>query len=187
MVFSPKDDFLITLGDANDRGMFVWDWQNQRKISQNRLSKPVLAIAFAPDQSFFITGGYQHLKLWHMDPTTKQPVPKVDEGKKTSILSSDSADLTKVKERQVFVGLAIAEGNKIFALTIDGLIYVYNNKGEMQKWMNIKVPRAFSCKTNGKQLFCACADGIIRVFSVDTLHHLLSLSKPPPLGASNAM
>ena len=77
------------------------------------------------------------------------------------------------------------EGNKVFALTIEGLIYVYNKQGEMQKWMNIKVPRAFSCKTNGDKLFCACADGIIRVFAVENLAHLLSLSKPPPLGASN--
>jgi len=33
VVFSPKNDFLISLGDVNDRGLFVWDWRNETKIS----------------------------------------------------------------------------------------------------------------------------------------------------------
>ena len=53
--------------------------------------------------------------------------------------------------------------------------------------MNIKVPRAFGCQSLGGQLFCACSDGIIRVFATDNLQHLVSLSKPPPLGSTNIM
>ena len=26
VVFSPRNDFLISLGDPNDKGLFVWDW-----------------------------------------------------------------------------------------------------------------------------------------------------------------
>ena len=33
VLFSPKNDFLISLGDPNDRGLFVWDWRNETKIS----------------------------------------------------------------------------------------------------------------------------------------------------------
>ena len=72
-------------------------------------------------------------------------------------------------------------------MTIDGHIYVYNKQGELQKWMNIKVNRAFTCHASGDKLFCACSDGIIRIFATDSLSHLLSLSKPPPLGSSNAL
>ena len=53
--------------------------------------------------------------------------------------------------------------------------------------MNIKVPRAFGCHAKGGRLYCACSDGIIRVFSTETLQHLLSLSKPPPLGSTNLL
>ena len=33
VLFSPRNDFLISLGDVNDRGLFVWDWRNETKIS----------------------------------------------------------------------------------------------------------------------------------------------------------
>ena len=58
VLFSPKNDFLISLGDPNDRGLFVWDWRNETKISQNKLSKPVLVLEISPKQDFFVTGGY---------------------------------------------------------------------------------------------------------------------------------
>ena len=86
IIFSPDTSFLITFGDANDRGMFVWDWRNEVKISQNRISKPVTAVAFADNGDFFVTAGYQHLKFWHMDPKTKKPVPHKEPGKKVSNL-----------------------------------------------------------------------------------------------------
>jgi WD40 repeat protein len=47
--FSPKNDFLISLGDAEDRGLFVWDWYNEKKITCNKLGKPVLSIAISED------------------------------------------------------------------------------------------------------------------------------------------
>jgi WD40 repeat protein len=56
--FSPDSNFLISLGDPNDRGLFVWDWRNEKKISSNKLSKPALTVAFSPDQDLFVTGGY---------------------------------------------------------------------------------------------------------------------------------
>ena len=58
VLFSPKNDFLISLGDPNDRGLFVWDWRNETKLSQNKLSKPVLVLEISPKQDFFVTGGY---------------------------------------------------------------------------------------------------------------------------------
>ena len=30
--FSPDSKILISLGDQNDKGIFVWDWINERKI-----------------------------------------------------------------------------------------------------------------------------------------------------------
>jgi WD40 repeat protein len=29
VIFSPNLEYLISLGDNNDRGLFVWDWQNE--------------------------------------------------------------------------------------------------------------------------------------------------------------
>lgn len=68
--FSPDNTYLVSLGDQNDRGLFVWKWQEEKKVCQNKLSKPVLALAFSQKQDFFVTGGYQHLKYWYMDEET---------------------------------------------------------------------------------------------------------------------
>ena len=100
-------------------------------------------------------------------------------------MESQSADLTKVKQ-QIFVGISIL-GPKVFVLASDGHIYVFDKQRKLLKWMNIKVPRAFGCSASEGRLYCSCADGTIRIFSTDTLQHLLSLSKPPPLGSTNLL
>lgn len=73
VLFSPRNDFLISLGDIHDKGLFVWDWRNEKKISQNKLSKPAVHIEISPDQDFFVTGGYQHLKYWYLNEETGLP------------------------------------------------------------------------------------------------------------------
>ena len=185
VLFSPRNDFLISLGDPNDRGLFVWDWRNESKISQNKLSKPATLVEISPNQDFFITAGYQHLKYWYLNEETGMPDARKPNEKSPPIIQAHSADLTKVKQ-QIFVGIAI-KGPKIFAITHDGHIYVYDKQRKLLKWMNIKVPRAFSCSAQEGRLYCACSDGIIRIFDTESLQHLLSLSKPPPLGSTNLL
>lgn len=82
------------------------------------------------------------------------------------------------------MGVAVYN-SKIFSLASDGHIYVHDKTRKLVKWMNIKVNRAFSLHASNDRLFCACADGIVRVFATETLQHLLTLSKPPPLGSTN--
>lgn len=54
--FSLNGDYLVSLGEPNDRGLFVWDWQQEKKVSSNKLSKPVTCLAFS--DAFFVTAGY---------------------------------------------------------------------------------------------------------------------------------
>lgn len=67
MTFSPDMKYLISLGDANDRGLFVWDWRSETRRTSNKLGKPVNNFAFAQSSQFFVTAGYQHLKYWFFD------------------------------------------------------------------------------------------------------------------------
>lgn len=57
----------------------------------------------------------------------------------------------------------------MFALAADGHIYVYDKARKLVKWMNIKVSRAFSLHVSNERLFCACSDGIVRVFATESL------------------
>ena len=72
-------------------------------------------------------------------------------------MKSQAADTTKVKVK-VFVGVVIWD-ERIYALSQDGYLYVFDKEKKLQKWMNIKVSRAFGCSISQGRIFCACADG----------------------------
>jgi WD40 repeat protein len=165
--FSPDSEFLISIGDPNDRGLFVWDWRAEKKISSNKLSKPALTLAISDEQDLFVTGGYQHLKYWYLNPETGKPITVKPANSKDSIMESKTADLSKVKQA-IFVGVAIYN-QKVFALGADGHIYVYDKTRKLIKWMNIKVSRSFGLQASNDRLYCACSDGIVRIFATDTL------------------
>lgn len=65
--------YLVSLGDLEDKGLFVWDWNcpspQEKRLSSNKLGKPVYNIAFSDPghpQEFFVTAGFDHLKVWAM-------------------------------------------------------------------------------------------------------------------------
>jgi len=82
--FSPNSDFLVSVGDSNDKGIFVWDTKtggsdaaqqpqndgsdavsNQFKIvSSNQVTSYINGFAFHREQRYMVTVGYSHLKLW---------------------------------------------------------------------------------------------------------------------------
>ena len=62
---------------------------------------------------------------------------------------------------------------------------MYDKNRKLTKWMNIKVDKAFSCTMTNDNIFCGCSDGIVRVFGVKSLEHIVTLPKPPPLGSAN--
>ena len=117
---------------------------------------------------------------------------KIDETKSTSdvgsvasvpLMENKSADLSKVGVKN-FVGVSCTEGH-VYALAVDGHLYVYDQHRKVEKWMNIRVDRAFACTAAATHLLCGCSDGTIRVFSTSTLEHIVTLPKPPPLGSAN--
>ena len=53
--------------------------------------------------------------------------------------------------------------------------------------MNIKVERAFGCQVSDGKLFCACSEGVMRIFQADSLQHIVTMARPPPLGDTNIL
>ena len=107
------------------------------------------------------------------------------EASNSQMIESFSVDLTKVKNK-IFVGVC-CRSNLVYALASDGHIYVYSEERKLSKWMDIKVGRAFGCSLDmlNDNLYCACADGVMRVFDLKTLKHVTTFQKPPPLGSTN--
>lgn len=54
-------------------------------------------------------------------------------------------------------------------------------------WMNIKVDRAFGLQISGGKIFIACSEGVMRVFQAETLVHVVTMARPPPLGETNIL
>lgn len=113
-MFSPNLNYLLSLGDANDRGLFVWDWQNEQRVTSNKLGKPVMTFAFSERGDYFVTAGFQHLKYWYFDDQGR--VIKNDQGgsAKESIMESKTADLAKVVVK-IFVGVS-CHNSLVYAL-----------------------------------------------------------------------
>lgn len=205
--FSPKSDFLVSIGDSNDKGIFVWDVKTgsqvakdekagtaaaktlpeseQRRVTSNQVASVVTAAAFHPEQKYMVTVGYSHVKFWHFDELSKAKEPGQAGAAQDKILQGKSIELTKVKQK-IFVGVA-CYNNLVYALTSGGHLNIFNEEGKLSKWMDIQVPRAFSCTIDAVKelLYCACADGIIRMFNAKTLEHITTNQKPPPLGQTN--
>ena len=61
LIFSPNLLYLISLGDLNDRGLFVWEWgakEGTERVTSNKLGKPVNTMSFSESGAFFVTAGY---------------------------------------------------------------------------------------------------------------------------------
>lgn len=64
LFFSPNMKYLVSIGDENDKGLFVWDWITEERITLNKMSKVPLSACFSEDGTKFVTCGEKHIKLW---------------------------------------------------------------------------------------------------------------------------
>lgn len=47
LLFSPKiDNYLISMGNENDKGLFVWDIEKSTRLTLNKISRKINAIIF---------------------------------------------------------------------------------------------------------------------------------------------
>lgn len=98
-------------------------------------------------------------------------------------MASHNVDLAEMKGK-TFVSVAAARGN-IFSITEDGIICVFTLERTMDKWMHLHVNAGYSICAFSNLVACGCSDGIIRCFDADTLEHIITLPRPPPLGEAN--
>ena len=130
------------------------------------------------------------MKFWYFDEdgepiknTSVQPAPSSVPGEEIYVMENQAADLSKAESKD-FIGVVV-KTNSTFILSSDGKLFVFSENRKIEKWMNIKVERAFGLTSSGIYLICSCSDGIIRFFSVENLTHILTMPKPPVLGSAN--
>lgn len=99
------------------------------------------------------------------------------------MMENQPADLSKI-ELKDFAGV-VWKSNYIYTISTEGKLCVFNEYRKVEKWMNIKVKKVFGLSIWGNNLLWNWSDGVIRLFNTDTLEHILTLPRPPPLGAAN--
>ena len=65
--FSPSGRYLVSIGSQYDMMVNVWDWKHALKISSNKVSSKVNAMAFSENGHCFLTVGNRHVRFWYMD------------------------------------------------------------------------------------------------------------------------
>jgi len=67
ILFSPNMKYLVSIGDFNDRGLFVWSWKDEIRLTMNKISKKINSALFTSSGQYLVTAGDQHLKFWNFD------------------------------------------------------------------------------------------------------------------------
>jgi WD40 repeat protein len=175
VAFSADSQMLVTLGAEGDTRIVLWNWKEGRKIDAKKYKRKLYSVHFSPIEDTFITTGAQIIKYWIIEdnPETKQKT-----------LVGKSADMGTRKDK-VFADIC-ASVEYTYALTEEPpILCIINKERKMEKWMDLKATKGFACKVSSKYIACACSDGIVRLFDPQTLQHIVTLPKPPPLGCAN--
>ncbi|XP_034169305.2 mitogen-activated protein kinase-binding protein 1 isoform X1 [Pangasianodon hypophthalmus] len=179
VAFSPNSKYIVSIGYQHDMSVNVWAWKKNMLVAANKVSSKVTAVSFSEDSSYFVTAGNRHVRYWYLEPcnSNKQltaPVP----------LLGRSGLLGELQNNN-FCDVACGRGGKsesTFCITSSGLLCEFNEKRMLDKWVDLRTSTASALFVTEELIFCACADGTVRVFSPSDLHFICTLPRPHHLG-----
>lgn len=183
LVFSPNLQYIVSIGDENDKGLFVWDLSTSTRVTSNKISRPIYSCSFNPLGAFFVTGGVQHLKYWQCSPDGSIKGLSSDANSNVGLLDGKSASLGNMSGKS-FNGVHCTK-NMVYAITTDGHLCLLNNQRAIVKWVDIKISRTTSVICSEEWVLGAGTDSCIRVLQLESLQYVTTLSKPPGLGMYN--
>lgn len=130
MEFFKNDQYLISIGNSDDKNIYVWQLLNTNSdnnyisIFSTKFKRPILA--FSVSNNFFVLGGSQFLKIWTLDEIEKK------------IINKSSVELGKLRDK-VISALLISE-ERIFGMTSDAFLIEINcNNKQITRYLHLKV------------------------------------------------
>uniref|UniRef100_A0AAY4BXH0 Mitogen-activated protein kinase binding protein 1 n=1 Tax=Denticeps clupeoides TaxID=299321 RepID=A0AAY4BXH0_9TELE len=179
VAFSPNSKYIVSVGYQHDMSVNVWAWKRNTVVAANKVSNKVTAVSFSEDSSYFVTAGNRHVRFWYLEASSHAkvdgPVP----------LLGRSGLLGELRNN-FFCDVACGQGEKAestFCVTSSGLLCEFNGKRMLDKWVDLRLMTStISLWVTEELIFCACADGMVRVFSPVDLHYVCTLPRPHHLG-----
>ena len=186
LLFMRNDNYLLSIGNDEDKIINILDIKNQQSIFTSRFNRPILASEVGDD--FIILCGRGFIKKYNYQ---KLMLASPEERENNNLMQKSLVDLAKLNKNS-FISTVIYENpsdknnKKIFLLTIDGyLVEMKYNDTKLSRWVHLKSQYGLTLTIWNNMIGCGLSDGIYRVFNADNLSHVLTLQRPPPLGKLN--
>jgi WD40 repeat protein len=130
MEFCKNDQYLISIGNPDDKNIFIWQLlntsgeNNYSLVYSTKFKRPILA--FSVSLNYLVLGGNQFIKIWNLDELESKNVNK------------SSVELGKLRDKTVSALLISDE--RIFGLTSDAfLIEINSSNKQIIRYLHLKV------------------------------------------------
>lgn len=195
IAFSPDGKYLVTAGYKADRTLHLWDWKANVSsdgiakglcLGSGKLSQKIFSLAFNQDGTQFVTAGEKHLKFWSMAPIFSKLASNSPE--KAALTSKPAILSESGVEFEIFLDVATGRGpnsKRTYAITSLGMLCCFDEQGMQEAWVHVKAPYGFSVNVTAEVVVCAASDGIVRIFSPNSLTFRGTLPLPPAVGKAN--
>ena len=181
IVFFKNDNFILSIGDRQDKLINIYDITKKEIIYSTKYNRAILSCDACDE--FMVLCGNKFIKIYNYEKLLEDPF----KGKNGT--ERHMVDLSKLNEC-IFVSTVIfpiKNEKKIFFLTYDCyLVELKPNSYILNRWVNLKSSKGLSlCIYDSNYIGCGCGDNIIRIFHGETLKHYTTLNRICPLGKAN--
>lgn len=174
--FSPSLKHLVSVGSQHDMMVNVWNWKTGTKVASNKISSKVNSIAFSKDGSMFVTVGNRHVKFWYLESSKTKINETVPLQGRNGILGDH--------KNNYFCDVAC--GKAVYAITQTGLLCQFNDKRQLDKWVELRTTNATCVSAGEDNIFIGCANGVVRIFDAINLNYVATMPRPHQLGVDVA-
>ncbi|XP_031276141.1 mitogen-activated protein kinase-binding protein 1 [Pistacia vera] len=197
IAFSPDGEHLVSVGGY----IYLWKWRNAvlvTKLKANSSCSAITSVTFSSDAKFIVTAGKKHLKFWTIGSSARTRLNKgielltihakpvnlgLPKGNSfVSVTSPTGADDNVANHKQA------TETITIYALTDAGVLYLIQSGLSVTKSVDLKVEKGFGLSASNKLIACACSNGAVQLFTIESLKYsgTLHYSMPKKCNVENA-
>ncbi|CAL5335071.1 unnamed protein product [Camellia sinensis] len=186
--FSPDGKHLVSIGFPHDGYICLWDWRSGMLVTKLKACSScssVESVCFSSDAKFIVTAGKKHLKFWTVGSSAR---PRANAGAKSLAMHGKAINLGYQKgcsfvavSSPVLTNSSLVNRDQaggilpIYALTDAGVLYLLHSGLSIRNSVDLKVKKAFALSTSNKLIACACNNGVVKLFTIESLEYSGSL------------